>query len=160
LIDSAGKEPDSERAWSLWEAGANAYARPFKRATLEVGEQWGQFDDPDLQRLHKELIGLRDKVFAHNDNTWHRRVVLVPPDDAREVRHATAFAKSKVVGPKRLIGAQLARIEARTRELAAALCEGQGWAEAVPIEFADIDDKLELHAPPSPFQPPPGALAE
>jgi hypothetical protein len=158
LFDEAAHERDPVRSWRLWEAGANAYARPFKRASLELGPEWSEFTDDDLSLLHRQLVTLRDKVFAHNDRTTHRRVVIVPPGGAAEIKRDMFAKQRKVVGPKKLIHAQLGRVEKKIAELAAALCLGQGWVDGEPIELADIDDKLELKKAPSPFQAPARAL--
>lgn len=156
LFDAAAKESQSDRSWALWEAAANAYGRPFKRATLTLRGEWSTFQDPDLVGIHRELLTLRDKVFAHNDRTRHRNVVIVPPDVAREIREAGIFVSSKkIVAPKKLINHQLARINSRVTQLVRALCLGQGWDEGRPINLDDVDDKLELKTEPSPFQTPP-----
>jgi hypothetical protein len=157
LFDSAAKESDPDRSWSLWEVAVNAYGRPFKGATLTLRGEWSTFEDPDLAHTHRELLKFRDKLFAHNDRSRHRRVVVIPPDGAREVREAGIFVSSrKTVAPKKLVNHQLLRIERRVTELVHALCLAQGWEEGREISLEDIDDKLELQTLPSPFQTPPG----
>jgi hypothetical protein len=157
LLDQAAKETDADRGWRLWEAATNAYARPFKAGGLGVARHWQEFANDDLTRLHKEMVGLRDKVFAHNDRTPHREVALIPPDLAVEVRPRSVIGNpSKTLGPKRVVNAQLDRIEKRIGELAKALCLDQGWEMGSPIALRDIDDKLELRTSPSPFQIPTG----
>jgi hypothetical protein len=155
LLDHAAKESDPERGWRLWEAATIAYARPFKAGSLGVARHWQTFPNADLTGLHNEMIGLRDKVFAHNDRTPHREVALVPPDEAVEVRIRSVIGnRSKTLGPKKVVNAQLERIEKRIVELAKALSCDQGWEAGVPIPLRNIGDKLQLHEPPSPFQIP------
>jgi len=56
-----------------------AYARPFT-ANEPLGclpRKWSKFDDPELTRLHNELLYLRQKTVGHSD-ARERKVYIVP----------------------------------------------------------------------------------
>lgn len=97
LIDAVAVSDSLETRWARWEAGIVAYARPFKRSRLRLPEEWCRFPNPDDQLIHDRLIGWRDKLFAHTDPTYERRVVIQPPFAAREERAFTVVQNQQTV---------------------------------------------------------------
>ena len=151
-LQGVPRAADDDVRWERWASALVAYGRPFKNATLRLPAEWSHFADPDLQRLHDELVTWRDKLFAHNDAMLQRRVLLIPPNGAREERHA--FDSQKAFGPKRVIAAQLQRIDARIEAIAAELCHGQGWEEGKAIALTDLPKNITIVPPPKPFRAP------
>lgn len=64
----------------LQDAVVISYSRPFTRNRPFGGlaDEWGVFEDPQLQALHDELLGLRHQTIAHSDAEV-RKVLIVPP---------------------------------------------------------------------------------
>lgn len=64
----------------LQDALVVTYARPFtsNRPIGPLPEEWTRFVDPDHQRLHGELMSMRNKLVAHGD-AERRKVVIYPP---------------------------------------------------------------------------------
>lgn len=73
-------DPGDELWFPLQDAIVVSYARPFtgNRPLGPLAPEWSVFDDPELQRLHEDLVELRHKTIAHSDAVI-RRVLIVPP---------------------------------------------------------------------------------
>jgi hypothetical protein len=136
-------------AWGLWTGVVCSYARPFKKATLQLkGEEWTTFDDDRLQQLHCRLIHLRDTLLAHNDATAHRKVVVFPPrawgpqspGSAREEQ--AVFSHDSIADARSLCDTQLARMDPRIEELVGMLCEGLEYAPGSIVDLAEIPERL------------------
>jgi hypothetical protein len=133
-------------AWGLWTGVVCSYARPFKRAELELkAPQWRTFEDPSLQQLHDTLIRLRDALFAHNDKTVDRMVVVHPPGawgpEGSATESQSVFATSDIETFDGLFEYQLTRIAPEIRRLVAELCAGQTFSQGAEIELAGFPDR-------------------
>ena len=134
-------------AWGLWTGVVCSYTRPFKRAKLQLkDERWRTFEEASLQRRHDRLIHLRDTLFAHNDKTTDRSVVVHPPGawgpEGSASESQSAFATSDIEEFDELFRYQLNRIRPEIPDLVAALCAGHLYPPGTIIELADIPDKL------------------
>lgn len=124
-----------------------SYARPFKRATLELkAERWRTFDDSELQRLHDRLITLRDTLFAHNDNTSHRSVIVFPPGswgpEGSAAEEQSVFRIDDIDPVSALCQYQLDRIKPEIRSLASGLCAQLSYGSGAMVSLRDIPDTL------------------
>jgi hypothetical protein len=123
----------------LWTGAIVSYFRPFGSSRRRIDPEWERFhDDAHLDRLHREVKGLRDQFFAHSDDLPYRQVVLMPPDDAREER--SRFERvGQVHTLRRLCNAQLERMEQRVTEIAREISEDAAL---------DVGDEIPLDAVP------------
>jgi hypothetical protein len=130
-------------AWGLWTGVVCSYARPFKRATLQLKDAaWSTFDDAEQQALHDRLIILRDTLFAHNDRTPARDVVLLPPGAWSERGSASeqqsVFHTADIASVVKLCETQLERIEPRIEELVSVISAGLTFEEGAIVLLAEI----------------------
>ena len=110
----------------MWTGAVVSYARPFKASRFRVGERWERFRDyRDLGRLHRELLELRSKVFAHTDAIefrevwWDRETLQLHEERAN-------FRRNQALAVKHLCGFQMNRMADRIEELLATLQADQG----------------------------------
>jgi hypothetical protein len=130
-------------AWGLWTGVVCSYARPLKRATLELkAERWRTFDDNDRQLLHDRLIKLRDTLFAHNDKTDHRSVVVFPPGswgpDGSATEEQSVFNVADIDPVSSLCQYQLDRVKPEIRKLVSELCAGRSFGSGAIVNLSDI----------------------
>ena len=66
--ESGNKERD-DRTCAMYNLSVIvSYCRPFKKDNNGIlSGEFIEFSTPDLQKLHKKLIDLRDTTFAHSD---------------------------------------------------------------------------------------------
>jgi hypothetical protein len=124
-----------------------SYARPFKRSTHELkAARWRTFDDSELQRLHDRLIKLRDTLFAHNDNTIHRSVIVFPPGswgtDGSAAEEQSVFRVDDIDPVSTLCQHQLDRIKPEIRRLVSDLCAQLSYGSGAMVNLTNIPDKL------------------
>lgn len=64
----------------LQDAMVIAYARPFtsNKPVGRLPNKWSRFGNQGLQRLHDDLISMRDRLVAHGDAS-ERRIIVYPP---------------------------------------------------------------------------------
>jgi hypothetical protein len=74
-----------------------SYARPFasSKAIGVLGQRWQRFGDrTELKAWHRQLLTLRDKLYAHTETTFVREVHVLPPGAWDEVGARTVEAQS------------------------------------------------------------------
>jgi len=133
-------------AWGLWTGVAVSYARPFKEAKLQLrGEEWQSFADEELMHLHCRLIRLRDTLFAHNDVTPYRTVVVFPPDawspEGSTSEEQSAFKYDDIERVRCLCAVQIERLRTRIAELLQALFAGEQHESGTILSLEDILDE-------------------
>jgi hypothetical protein len=64
----------------LQEALVIAYSRPFSanKPFGPLASRWAKFESAEHQKLHKDLLQIRDELVAHADAS-RRRVLIFPP---------------------------------------------------------------------------------
>jgi hypothetical protein len=80
-VEQASEMSEGNDLWiPLQEALVVAYARPFSsnKPFGPLASAWGKFDDPQHQRLHRELLQMRDRLVAHSDAS-ELTVIIFPP---------------------------------------------------------------------------------
>ena len=94
--------------------------------------------------MHDQLVKLRDTVFAHNDATDARTVVVFPPGSWSPEGSATEEQTTLLIDAiplvETLCNFQIDRIHPRVQELVASVCEGQQYGDGAIIYLSDIPD--------------------
>lgn len=105
-----------ELTWGIWTGIVTSYARPFTRGTRWLGQGWSTCPDPGMQELHDRLYKLRNTIFAHNDKTDARGVMVFPPWDQAPLHTSEEqrILNPNAIGPiQHLCHKQLERIKER-----------------------------------------------
>jgi hypothetical protein len=124
----------------LWTAAVVSYRRPFGSSRRRVDPVYELFDDADLNRLHREIKGLRDQLFAHTDDFPLREVVIRPPKTARERR--VRFERiDQPASLRKLCQAQLERMDERAQQIVSYLSDAADLEPGAEIAISDVPDE-------------------
>lgn len=123
-----------------------SYARPFSRSNRigRIDERFERFEAPEREAHHKQLLGLRNKLYAHTDVTILRDVIVFPPGawgpgvSAIEATVPWAVEAFEKFGS--LIELQEGRLAKRIVELVEELYGGREWRPGEQIHLKWPDD--------------------